>query len=156
MQLPRRKPETTVHDLTYCFLPYKIIISGHTSVCYDFNTFFIKFQHYLHFHILFDKIVYYFQLIISLLLVFPEKLFKNVLKDILILPDFASKKMFCGTTSPRTSFSLYYPFVQAYRYQSLKGYFSSSITSFPADTSINTLSGSAFFIASSNSHRLWI
>ena len=102
----RRKPETTVHDLTYCFLPYKIIISGHTSDCYDFNTFFIKFQHYLHFHILFDKIVYYFQLIISLIFGFPEKLFKNVLKDILILPDFASKKMFCGTTRSTNIFFL--------------------------------------------------
>lgn len=157
MQLPRRKPETTVHDLTYCFLPHKIIISGHTSDCYDFNTFFIKFQHYLHFHILFDKIVYYFQLIISLFFWDfwrdSSKMFSRIFLFYLILHQ---KRCSVVQPDPRTSFSLYYPYVQAYRYQSLKGYFSSSITSFPADTSINTLSGSAFFIASSNSHRLWI
>ena len=90
---------------------------------------------------------------------FPEKLFKNVLKDILTLTDFALKKMFCGTTRATNIFFLILSICTNLcyiGYKPLTGYFSSSITSFPADTSINTLSGSAFFIASSNSHRLWI
>ena len=56
------------------YISISIFSASTGSVCYDFNTFFIKFQHYLHFHILFDKIVYYFQLIISLILGFPEKI----------------------------------------------------------------------------------